>query len=344
MIATSFSAFEQKAATLRAFLEHANLTRALLSRASFSMEPSPLECEISEVKNSAPDPIRGRVMEHTLAVSHLYALYESFCEELLSDWINFLTPRFKFSDLPGKVIERYHEGFSLISSLLPSARYPDLTIEGIVKNYNSALQGEKDYALDPECVTYHRNNLRWSELCQLFAQGGINSVGDWVGKSPSIVKHFGDDERHLIDRLSSKLGDLVQYRNDCSHGLVEPDEILGHEELLDFIDFICAIVTALDQLVLWKKIEVMQQKGEVAICGTVTEVFPKSNAFICTAEMGLFERGQVIYLKKGASIGASTIISIRIDDADVLSCDAGKDDELGLQCNLLPAKGSQIFR
>lgn len=110
MIATSFLAFEQKTATLRAFLVHANLTRALLARASFSMEPSPLEFEISNVKNSAPDAIRGRVMEHTLAVSHLYALYESFCEDLLSDWINFLTPRFKFSNLPGKIVERYHQG------------------------------------------------------------------------------------------------------------------------------------------------------------------------------------------------------------------------------------------
>lgn len=344
MITTSFAAFEQKAETLRAFLAHANLTRALLARASFSMEPTLLELDISNLKSSAPDAIRGRVMEHTLAVSHLYALYESFCEDLLSDWINFLTPRFKFSNLPGKIVERYHEGFSFISSLLPSARYPNLTIESVVRNYNAALQGQGNYSLDTECVTYHRKNLRWSELCQLFSQGGIDNLGDWVGKSQAIIKHFGDDDRHLVDRLSSKLGDLVQYRNDCSHGLVEPDEILGHEELSDFIDFICSIASALDQLVLWKKIEVMQQKGEVALCGTVTEVFVKANAFICTAEMGRFERGQILYLKKGANIETRAICSIRIDDADVASCDAGKGDELGLQCNLLPAKGSQIFR
>lgn len=344
MITTSFAAFEQKAETLRAFLAHANLTRALLARASFSMEPTLLELDISNLKSSAPDAIRGRVMEHTLAVSHLYALYESFCEDLLSDWINFLTPRFEFSNLPGKIVERYHEGFSFISSLLPSARYPNLTIESVVRNYNAALQGQGNYSLDTECVTYHRKNLRWSELCQLFSQGGIDNLGDWVGKSQAIIKHFGDDDRHLVGRLSSKLGDLVQYRNDCSHGLVEPDEILGHEELSDFIDFICSIASALDQLVLWKKIEVMHQKGEVALCGTVTEVFAKANAFICTAEMGRFERGQILYLKKGANIETSAICSIRIDDADVASCDAGKGDELGLQCNLLPAKGSQIFR
>lgn len=335
--------FEQKAQDLRAYLDAtSNMRRIALSRVPLS-EPSMLEFDLELVKKSAPDYIRWRVMEHTLTVGHLYALYESFCEELLRDWIGFLTPRFKFSDLPQNLVEGYKEGFSRLSSMLPSPRYSTLTIGSLVENYNSALQGDEGYHLDPECLIYHKNNLRWTDLCQLFAKSGLTNLGAWVGSCEVVKNYFDGGQGHVVDQLSSKLVDLIQYRNDCSHGLADADEILGYEELLDMVDFVLALTNALDQLVIWKKLEVLLERGEATSAGRASEVFKKAGAFVCIATEQRFEVGRKIYIKKGANIKIDEIISIRVNDADLAVVEATLGEELGIRCNTLPSVESQLY-
>jgi len=104
---SSYAIFEQKVQNLRAYLYVSSKMRGVvLSHVPLS-EPTILEFELGEAQNRSPDSIRWRVMEHTLAVGHLYALYESYCEELVRDWVQFLTPRFKFAKLPVSLIKGY---------------------------------------------------------------------------------------------------------------------------------------------------------------------------------------------------------------------------------------------
>lgn len=340
---SSYALFEQKVEGLRAYLSATSEMRRIAFTPPAYSEPSILDSDLAGVKEGAPDHVRWRVIEHTLTVGHLYALYESYCEELLRDWIGFLTQRFSFLDLPEKLVEGYKEGFARLSSMLPSPRHPMLTIDSIVENYHSALRGDETYNLDPECLTYHRNNLRWTDLCQLFARCGVDNLGDWVGSCAVTVNFFDGGPGHVVDQLSSKLTDLIQYRNDCSHGLADADEILGYEDLLDMIDLILALANALDQLIIWKKLEILLERGEAASAGKVSEVFRKAGAFICTSVEGRFEVGRTVYIKTGANMNIDEIISIRINDTDATVVDAVAGQEIGIKCEVIPRVNSHIY-
>jgi hypothetical protein len=335
--------FEQKFNNLRAYIDATARMRGIILSHPLMSEPTVLDADLCAIKAALPESVRWRVMEHTLTVGHLYALYENYCENILSDWVNFLTERFSFAELPESLVESYQAGFARLSGILPSPRYSNLTIKSIINNYHSALEGLKNYQLDTECLTYHKNNLRWPDVTQIFSRCGINDINGWIASSNSLKQYFEENQQKIADQVEAKLSDLIQYRNDCSHGVVEVNEILGHDDLIDMITFIEIICTSLDQLILWKKLEILIEKGSAHAAGRATEVFRTANAFICTSEEMTYEVGQKIYVKKGAFVIVDEITSIQIDDNSVIRAVAKSGDELGMQCKFLPAKGSQLY-
>lgn len=342
MKSPSLESFQHQAENLRRYLSSTNMMRGLISRHSSYSEPTILQMDLSDAREASPDTVRWRVMEHTLAVGHLYALYESFCEEILRDWVEFLTSEFAFADLPEKLIESYQDGFAQIAGLLPTPRYPTLNIAGLVENFNSAMKGSEAYRLDPECLIHHRNNLRWPDLCLMLQKCGISNIGEWIGRNDEILNYLPSKGSHTVDQVSSKLSEFIQYRNDCSHGVVQADEILGHLELIELIDFVSALTTAIDQLVSWKKLEHRISKHEAKVSGRVTEVFKRANAFICKSPSANYSLGQRIYVKNGANLYSTLIESLQVEGESVTTAFSTSEIEVGMQVGRTPAKGSDI--
>ncbi|UOA28237.1 hypothetical protein DSM107133_02982 [Pseudosulfitobacter sp. DSM 107133] len=136
--------------------------RAVLSRVERQLEPTILHDDLCTLRGLAPEDIRWRVMDHCSAVGRIYAVYEHFCENVLHDWLHFLSARKPFLDLPEQIVGSYRTGFAHIVSRLPSPRYDHLSVEDLVSGYDAALKGESTYSLAPECLTHHQSNLRWN--------------------------------------------------------------------------------------------------------------------------------------------------------------------------------------
>ena len=105
MFSTAYEILRTEANSLRAYLNATHAIRGIMSQVEPSLEPSLLEDVLLKINGAAPDPTRWRVMEHSLVVGRLYALYEKFCEALLSDWIDFLTNTLHFDRLPKKITD-----------------------------------------------------------------------------------------------------------------------------------------------------------------------------------------------------------------------------------------------
>jgi len=343
MFSSAIDVLRVEALSLQAYTAATHSLRIAISRVQPALEASKLEQELLDAADIAPDLTRWRVMEHSLVVGRLYAIYETFCESLLSDWIDFLTTNFSYSDLPEKMIEYYPHGFSAIMTMLPSPRYPSLTREGMISRYHGALQGVEGYSLNSECLVHHKNNLRLEELSDIFGRCGLEAVGEWAAKSPDLVSALPNGNDRALDQIKSRLSDFIQYRNDSSHGGVSPDEILGHEELDELVDFIMALANSIDSFVKWKIVEKLLKLGEAHAVGHVTEVFPKSNACICVTEKISVSAGQAVLVRKAGNFYEDEIISIRHNDLDVDSYKAEPGVELGFRLGRLPAKGSKVF-
>jgi hypothetical protein len=275
----------------------------------------------------------------------MYAIYENYSEELLVDWIHFCTNRCAFNKLPDSISIAYPIGFSKIVAMLPSQRYPTLTVPSLVSNYHKALSGAagSEYQIDPDCLTYHNNNLRINELTEIFKNCGISELSSWVTNSPTLEKHFGTREK-LNELTTSKLANFIQYRNDSSHGIVSPDEIIGHEDLMDFTNFFRSLGDCLSQLVSWKKIELCRSLGTAHKTGTVTEVFQGAGAFILVSEGRRIEVGQSIFIHHGSSVIEATISSMQLNNVSVSEWEGNQGTELGLACgDVLPRAGAELY-
>lgn len=343
MFSSAIDVLRVEALSLQAYIAATHSLRIAIDRVQPSLEASKLELELLDAAATAPDLTRWRVMEHSLVVGRLYAIFETFCESLLSDWIDFLTTKFSYGDLPERMIEYYPRGFASIMTMLPSPRYPSLTREGMISKYHGALQGVEAYSLNSECLVYHKNNLRFDELSEIFGRCGLEALGEWVAKSPELTSALSDGNDRALDQIKSRLSDFIQYRNDSSHGGASPDEILGHEELDELVAFTIALASSIDGFVKWKVLERLIDLGEAYTVGHITEVFPKSNACICVTGKNSVSTGQIVFVRKTSEFYEDEIVSIQHDDVDVATVDAESGVELGFRLRRLPAKGSKIF-
>lgn len=340
---TSRKTLVNETASLRAYLKTSSLMRGILSEVWETSEPSILEFDLGVIKDASPDFVRWRVMEHSLLVSRLYAVFENFCESLLEEWVEFISKEISYENLPDKVLHSYPSGFSLILGMLPSSRYPNFNVKDMISDYHSILKGDNPYRLNPAYLIHHKNNLRWSEIVEIFGRCGINDASGWINRSNSLLSYFSDNPDKITEQVTSKLENFIQYRNDSSHGIVETDEILGHDELNDIIDFISSLSISLEQLVLWKMVEVLNSKNRAVCIGRVTEILPKANAFILTSESARLEVGQEFYVKKGGNFWSSRVESIMFNNAPVDITITEKGDEMGIRLNVLPENKSMVY-
>ena len=343
MQSPSYKAIVDEAVSLKSYLNTSNLIRGVLSGIRSSLEPSILEEQLKEIKDTSPELVRWRVMEHSLLVGRLYAIYENFCESLLEEWVEFLVGEVNFDNLPKKILEHYPIGFSNIISMIPSPRYPNFNVKDMVSNYHSALQGNNPYFLNAACLTFHKNNLRWTELLELFVRCGVSDLSSWVAENNGLISHFTDNSERLVEQVSSKLSNFIQYRNDSSHGIVETDEILGNDDLVDLIDFILCFATCLDELISWKKLEVLEKKNRAIFVGEVKERFSRANAVIVTVKNVRIEFGQNVFVKKDGGFWSTSITSIKLNNVSVSFAHENEGAEVGIQTERLPEKNSKIY-
>ena len=227
--------------------------------------------------------------------------------------------------------------------MLPSPRYPLLTIKGLVTSYHNALQGAGEYSLNPECLIYHKNNLRWLELSEIFIRCGVQDLNEWVSSSDILSDRLLDGDGRIIDRVASRLSDFIQYRNDSSHGAISPDEILGHEVLNDLVEFITNLADTLDQFMKWKMVKLLCGEGKAQYIGRITKIYPKANAFICLTNLVRLECGRAVYVKKGSHFRQDIIHSMQYDGAGVDTFEAQKGTELGMRLSRMPPRGSELY-
>lgn len=343
MYSAEFSAVSAELEALRAYLRSASSIRLALSIARDQSEPTLLENLLFEASALAPDPVRLRIMDHILVVSRLYSVYEAYCENAVANWIDFLSKSYPFSKLPPKLHESYKAGFTTVLSMLPSQRFPLLTVDELVKNYHNALSGSAEYTLNAECVTFHKNNLRWSELCELFGRASIEGIGRWVSLSQRMVSYFDGNPERISDQLSSKLDKLVQYRNDCSHGLVDIDEILGPDELLDLITFVWVLCTTLRDFFESNAFEKLHELGRLREIGIVSEVFAKAGAVVILSKGGRISTGQKVVLAGRLGFFGAEITSIQIEGRSEVTVESAAGQEVGLKLDALPRQNSRIF-
>jgi hypothetical protein len=331
-----------KTSTVRALIQtNERLREIVFGRGSVTRQESDEDTELSVLIKGVPGVTDWRVYDHCAVVTRLYAIYERFVENLITDWVRLLPSIFpRYVDLEETIQNTHRTGVGRLLCDLKKNRFEHLSIDQVVQGLFRGVTGEEEYALLPDAFLLHEQNLRKGVLEQLLAGAGIQNAWAWVEKHRA-VKHFLE-VRVSENTAEGELNELITYRNEAAHGAVI-DNFLGSNALLELCEFIETLCQALAELVTYQVIEQQKSIGQVREIGRITEWFKKSRAAVAKVEeTSLSIRGS-LFLVGEAYCQLATIESIRIDDVDQETVKTTSGMEVGLKFDVDAREGLRLY-
>jgi hypothetical protein len=237
-----------KTSTVRALIQtNERLREIVFGRGSVTRQESDEDTELTGLIKGVPGVTDWRVYDHCAVVTRLYAIYERFVENLITDWVRLLPSIFpRYVDLEETIQNTHRMGVGRLLCDLKKNRFEHLSIDQVVQGLFRGVTGEEEYALLPDAFLLHEQNLRKGVLEQLLAGAGIQNAWAWVEKHRA-VKHFLE-VRVSENTAEGELNELITYRNEAAHGAVI-DNFLGSNALLELCEFIETLCQALAELV-----------------------------------------------------------------------------------------------
>jgi hypothetical protein len=331
-----------KTSTVRALIQtNERLREIVFGRGSVTRQESDEDTELTRLIKGVPGVTDWRVYDHCAVVTRLYAIYERFVENLITDWVRLLPSIFpRYVDLEETIQNTHRTGVGRLLCDLKKNRFEHLSIDQVVQGLFRGVTGEEEYALLPDAFLLHEQNLRKGVLEQLFAGAGIQNAWGWVEKHRA-VKHFLE-VRVSENTAEGELNELVTYRNEAAHGAVI-DNFLGSNALLELCEFIETLCQALAELVTYQVIEQQKSIGQVREIGRITEWFKKSRAAVAKVEETTLSVRGSLFLVGEAYCQLATIESIRIDDVDQETVKTTSGMEVGFKFDVDAREGLRLY-
>jgi hypothetical protein len=291
--------------------------------------------EFTEFLEVVPNEIEWSVYDHCAVVTRLYAIYERFVKDLITDWLVLLPNLVShYSDLPDKIKNTHREGSVRLLLDLKKSRFKNLSEEKVIRGLLYGLAGNETYELIPDAFLLHEQNLRKDVLDKLFAEAGIENAWKWVINHRDI-KNFVEEIRGGQNTAEGELNQLVAYRNEAAHGAV--DQILGTQELLDMGDFVENLCQALVELVTYQVILKQTVIGQAREIGTIRHWLDDQKVARAKIKAVTLSVGETIFLVKETSSYCllATIESIRDDEIakEQVEITTEKDVHLKFDCD-----------
>jgi hypothetical protein len=333
-----------KIATVRSILQtNDRLRRILFGQDILARKILEENQEFLSLLEVLPDENEWQVCDHCTAVTRLYAIYERFVEDLISDWLRFLPELVScYSNLEKKIQNTHREGVGRLLIDLNKNRYQHLSVDQVVQGLFSGIAGTEKYALLPEAFLLHEQNLRKEIIEKLLADAGIENAWKWVINHREI-RNFVEEVRGSQNTAEGELKQLVDYRNEAAHGAI--DEILGTQELLDLGDFVEALCKALAELVTYQIISRKTLIRQAKKIGTITEWHKKPGAAVAKVRETTLSVGGNLWLVSESSsyCQLAKIESIKINDMSKEQEEITSEIEVGLKFDTDAKKGLSLY-
>lgn len=291
-------------------------------------------------KDASPNSVEWKIIDHCASVTRIYAIYEQFIHEMVSEHLGLLQSRITFYRLPESLKNNYRIGISKLIDRIHTPRYSDVELTKIVANYNNALAGQ-NYSLEPKAMLIQDQNLRLDELARLLRNCAIDNVKNWITEHRSL-KRFFDENDPSSSTAESQMAELVKYRNDAAHGSIEVNDILDPNGLVEYCHFIEAICEAVYELILSAGLKCLQQHNHVSCSGKLSEVLKDGFVGIGTIQ-GPLHVGQSVFVNGKDYCFEATVTSMRVDDVEYKTLDGNTEAEVGLGFDIQIKKGAEIL-
>jgi hypothetical protein len=282
----------------------------------------------------APQRLDWQVYDFCASLTRLYAIFDSFVDEVVSDYLAFLPEVFEqYSQLPERLLRQHRRGVGeILTKLGKDGPYQHLTEGDIIAQLFHGLSGGELYKLLQEAFFTDPRNYRLPVLARLLSSVGIEQAKDRIIKHPQMIQ-FREKERDDGYTLAAELADFVQRRNEAAHS--EIDATVSAELINKFADLIKVLSTVVADILDQEVENIRVARNKSFRVGHVYKTYKKRTVGLInlSAACRLTANDEVLLVRKGTVIRA-VAMEIQVDDVSlpVVESSAGRD--IGVKFNV----------
>lgn len=309
---------------LTSFLETSASEQKLFSRLNDRKATLPPD-EGALLEQVVASSTHARQYIYAVAIVSLYGLLERLVDALIVQFVSQVSSLSgTYERLPDKIRSQHlPQSILLVDALLKDRFRSETTAEEVIANLHSCLAGHSSYKLNGFAFSLHRGNINVSKINEMLNGVGAQHHVTRIVRTPS----FGEFLRKLnlerdlssitsgeTQRLLDPLDELVERRNEISHGVIEVANIESVELLKGRCAFIRAYGAGLHEMLFQELLKYLSEIGVAQRLGRPIAVY--NNRIVCFETSGNLAVGDQIFAVTAEAIEpirCSSVKSIEID-------------------------------
>lgn len=280
----------------------------------------------------------SRYFDYSGALTSLYATYEAYVFSIVSTWLR-LSASLGYTAFSSKEVAelresyRRHVGFCV--QHLSQKRFESIGLEKLLLSALKSNRGRKNEALIPEVFYSNLNNLRLSDLSELFADIKLLDATSFLGKRVYLREFL----EGAGTTLESYLSGFIQRRNDVAHGNAN-GELLGLSSLVEIADFLELLGQGLKELLLNN----LLRSEKCVQIGTYQKRYKSKRVLILISNTETISISDRIIIQSDRELLVSEIESIEQENVVLGSTTPGNLDLIGICIRHTPPATGKVFR
>jgi hypothetical protein len=309
------------------------------------LDPRCIEELLTLLARDMPRKLDWQIYDHCAAFTRLYAAYEQFVNDLVSNYVDLL-PRLYilYDDLPEAVSVNHRIGLGqMLIKIGARKQYRDIDEAAIIRALSGGIAGSSSYSLVPEAFVAERQNYKFNILVEMFSHLGFDNCGQQILRHPATT-NFMRLTRGEADTVQGELDKFVDYRNEAAHRVV--DNIVAIDEIRKIGQFLGVLGDALAEMVELAVIKRHLELGKSVTVGTVKEVHHRGFVVVASMSKSRLNVGEsiIIHNDKTKQCAKTEVVSIHMDDVEQVGVDAEDGQELGIRLTKRAKLGWELRR
>ena len=267
---------------------------------------------------------------YTVAIISLYGLLERFVDTSIEAFVDRVASSVSSYELMPEAIKRNHVPMSLelVKAIVEERHRSSTTQEDVIGNLHSCLSGATVFRVNGSAFVLHRGNISLGRITEFLTAVGITPHLRRVTLAHDLLDFFHSREPELdvrmvpdqeLSGLLRPIDDLVERRNEVSHGVINIDDIESTELLIERCRFMVAYGSALYDVMLQEALKYQINLSSVQGLGRPVAVF--NGSIVCFESSSCrVAVGKVLVAKTGDALEPfrySPIISLEIDNTPI---------------------------
>lgn len=277
-----------------------------------------------------------RAYEHSAVMVRGYATFERFVLDAAEQWIGWLQNHCEdklFSS--EKIRDAYERGLAEILRRKSEARFSELDrgklAMGLSSFFGAPLPDGFLLPVEPFFATLP--NLKLAKIVDLFKSLEMDGLAEWMKASTKLREFCRDEGFNFEEELSH----IVDWRNEAAHGNDVPSNILGDTELIARLNFLSLLSESIFDFVVTSicRKDLGDEFAE-GLIGTVSHVWPRSNAFQLTMASKVIYTGTAVLMMAPGIMMHSSILSLQLEGSSAIGLSVAAGDLVGVTMDYLP--------